>query len=121
MRTACAILFFLTDSELTLWPACAELEFDDVDPPRNGFSELPPVACFMLTVATPERSWRVIVAETLSESSVGPCFTAHIHGLDVLVTSSWPPGQVIQLSHRMLAVKVPSLIPLPLRLNVLDS
>jgi hypothetical protein len=88
MRTACAMRFFLTESESMVEAACAELEFDIIDPLRNGLSELPPVACFILTVATPERSWIVMLAERLSESRREPCFTAHIHGLDVLVTSS---------------------------------
>src|SRR4051794_36198647 len=72
-----------------------------------------PVAFCKLTETVPSSSWKVISVDTLSEFNGSPYFTDHIHGLEVLVTSSLPPSQFKQLSHRIFAV-VRSLLKNPL-------
>lgn len=134
MMAACAIRFLSNDCVSdVVTTGCGELELDGLEEAgevdeaaeeddeeaeevvRKGFSEFPPVAACRLTAASPETSCCLIVAETLSELINEPYLTAHTQEVEELVTSSFPPDQVMQLSHRIFAVMVSLLMPLPFK------
>jgi hypothetical protein len=112
---AWAFLRFSRDPVLIVEMGCDELEDAVLFEVPNGLSDVPPVACCRSMAATPSASCIVIDAAKLFVLRGLPYFTAQIHGLDELVTSSLPPGHEIQLSHRMFAVMIPLLIPLPFK------
>jgi hypothetical protein len=100
---------------LTVEIGCDELEEFILLEAINGLSDEPPVACWRSIAAIPSASCMVIDAAKLFVLSGLPYFTAQTHVLDELLRSSLPPGQVIQLSHRMFAVIIPLSIPLPFK------
>lgn len=70
------------------------------------------VAFVRSIVCAPAESCWDIEADVSVESSGLPCLTAQIQLLDESFESREPPGQCRQLSHRILAVIYPLLMPL---------